>query len=297
MKSKAKRGPLTKNVVPATPTQRALRVFLCHSSNDKPAVRKLYNRLKADNIELWLDERKLLAGQDWNLEITKAVRSANVVIVCLSRSSVNKAGYIQKEIKDALDVADEQPEGTIFLIPLKLEECDVPERLRRWHWVNFFEDDGYTRLMSALSYRATTLGIPESLISIADKKILEHPPQGKIKFPNDGDVVSRLFRANGSIDKLPTDYHRYLAVEIRRLMWPKEPEIAVNGTSWSGEVYEGENPPDGRFNLSSNMVDGEGHRKIMTWLENGIRTGNYPGLLELTGGQRLHSIKLQLEGS
>jgi hypothetical protein len=50
---------------------------------------------------------------------------------------------VQKEIKFALDVADEQPEDTIFLIPLKLEECDVPERLARWHWVDPVGPHGY----------------------------------------------------------------------------------------------------------------------------------------------------------
>jgi hypothetical protein len=140
-------------------SSRLLRVFLCHSSNDKPQVRELYSRLSAESIDTWLDEEKILPGQDWKHEITKAVRSADVVIVCLSCGSVGKAGYIQKEIKDALDVADEQPEGTIFLIPLKLEECEVPERLRRWQWVNYFDNNGYLRLMNALRFRARTLEI------------------------------------------------------------------------------------------------------------------------------------------
>lgn len=107
----------------------------------------------------WLDEEELLAGQDWQLEIAKAVRAVDVVIVCLSRSSVGKAGFVQREIKHALDVADEQPEGTIFLIPVKLEECETPERLRRWHWVNLFEDRGYERLVAALQHRAIGLGL------------------------------------------------------------------------------------------------------------------------------------------
>jgi PAS domain S-box-containing protein len=139
--------------IPQAPSR--LRVFLCHSSNDKPLVRKLYQRLKADNFDPWLDEKKLLAGQDWEQEIPKAVRKADVVIVCLSRGSITKAGYIQKEIKYALDIADEQPEGTIFLIPLKLEECEVPERLSRWHWVNYFERNGYKRLLDSLNARAS----------------------------------------------------------------------------------------------------------------------------------------------
>jgi cold shock CspA family protein len=144
---------------PRASDPRRLRVFLCHSSNDKPIVRDLYHRLCAENIEPWLDEESLLPGHDWQHEITQAVRASDVVIVCLSCGSINRTGYVQKEIKYALDVADEQPEGAIFLIPLKLEECDSPARLRRWQWVNLFEERGYHRLMLALRSRANTLGV------------------------------------------------------------------------------------------------------------------------------------------
>jgi hypothetical protein len=138
---------------------RKLRVFLCHATSDKPLVKRLFQQLRRDNIDPWLDIENLLPGQDWNLEIKRAVRSSDVVIVCLSKSSVNKSGYVQKEIRYALDVADEQPEGTIFLIPLKLEECDIPERLHNWQWVRFFDEDGNQRLMLALQARATSLGM------------------------------------------------------------------------------------------------------------------------------------------
>lgn len=127
-------------------------IFLCHSSNDKPQVRELYKRLKFDRYDPWLDEEKLLPGQDWQWEIQKAVREADAVIVCLSRGSVNKIGYIQKEITFALDIADEYPKGIVFLIPLKLEECDVPERLSKWQWSNYFEKGGYEKLLEALQY-------------------------------------------------------------------------------------------------------------------------------------------------
>lgn len=81
------------------------------------------------------------------------------MILCLSGASVSKVGYVQKEIIYALDVADEQPEGAIFLIPLKLEECDIPSRLQRWQWVKLFADDGYERLLRALRERARALSL------------------------------------------------------------------------------------------------------------------------------------------
>lgn len=141
---------------------RPLRVFLCHASNDKPAVRELYRRLTADGFAPWLDEEKLLAGHDWEHEIRKAVRSSDVVIVCLSRKAITKEGFVQKEIRVALDMAEEKLDSTIFLIPLRLEECDVPDRLSRWHWVNQFEANGYARLVQSLRMRADELGLSGS---------------------------------------------------------------------------------------------------------------------------------------
>ena len=158
----------------ATDKPQSLRVFLCHSSGDKPAVRELYQRLCAEGIDAWLDEEKLLPGQDWQREIPKAVRASDVVIVCLSRGSITKAGYVQREIKFALDVADEQPEGAIFLIPAKLEECEVPDRLSRWQWVNLYEAKGYERLMRALRTRAEALGISLSPVQ-AQPAYTPHP--------------------------------------------------------------------------------------------------------------------------
>ena len=133
---------------------RPLRVFLCHASEDKASVRDIYERLKTDGFSPWLDEEDLLPGQEWEEEIPKAVKNADAVIVFVSRRSVPKEGYFQKEIKFALDVADEKPEGTIFLIPARLEEWPVPERLSRWHWVDLFHNNGYEKLKTALETRA-----------------------------------------------------------------------------------------------------------------------------------------------
>ncbi len=137
---------------------RKLKVFLCHSKDDKPKVRELYRHLVADGFDGWLDEEKLVPGQEWDLEIRKAVRDTDVVVVCLSNSSITKAGYVQKEIRFALDVADEQPEGATFIIPARLEECKTPSRLSKWQWVNLFEETGYEKLKEALVHQAHKTG-------------------------------------------------------------------------------------------------------------------------------------------
>ena len=92
---------------PALVQNELYRRFLCHSSSDKPRVRRLFARLRSDGFDPWLDEKKLAPGQDWQLEIKKALRNSDVVVACLSKGWVTKTGFVQIEIKTALDVAEE----------------------------------------------------------------------------------------------------------------------------------------------------------------------------------------------
>src|SRR5687768_9313706 len=137
-------------------TNTPLKVFLCHAFIDKPKVRSYYTALKRAGYDAWLDKKKLLAGSDWELEIRKAVREADVVVIFLSKQ-FNQAGFRQKEVRLALDTAMKQPEGEIYIIPALLEECEVPESLNKYHWVDLFRRDGYKNMIASLEARAEKL--------------------------------------------------------------------------------------------------------------------------------------------
>ena len=130
--------------------QRPLKVFLSYASQDEPAARKLYDALKREGwIDPWLDKVSILAGQDREVEIPQAVRESDTVVICLSRH-FKQAGTQQREMRIALDANMEQPEGEIFIIPARLEECDVPQSLKRYQSVDLFTDTGYEKLLRAL---------------------------------------------------------------------------------------------------------------------------------------------------
>ncbi|MCP4353231.1 MAG: cold shock domain-containing protein [Desulfobacterales bacterium] len=153
----ANKVELIGDVPPVNPEKKSpkktLRPYICYSPDDESDVRELYLRLKSDGIEPWFDKEKLVAGQDWKMEKKKAIRESDVVIVCLSHNS-NKSGYVHKEIMDALDIAYQQPKGTIFIIPVKLNKCETPEEFKDIHEVNLFEGRGYGDLKKALKHRA-----------------------------------------------------------------------------------------------------------------------------------------------
>lgn len=141
---------------------RPLRVFLCHSSLDKKFVRELWHDLRSAGFAPWLDEEELLPGQEWEPEIERAVRESDCFLACLSSHSVDKAGYLHKEIRVALDVADLQPEGAIFIIPLKLDDFDLPTRLSKWQWVDWHRADALQHVIRSLDARAADIGAASS---------------------------------------------------------------------------------------------------------------------------------------
>jgi hypothetical protein len=119
-------------------------------------------------------------------------------------------------------------------------------------------------------------------------------PRGRINRPRNRSSVSRLFRAEGTIDSVPAGQHLLLVVQVGGLMWPKGKAQVIN-TSWASEVYEGGTPPNGNFTLSLYLVSARGYAEIAAWLERGKSTGDYPGLGQIRDGTKLHSISLRLE--
>lgn len=204
---------------------RKLRVYLCHAQQDKPAARKLYDRLLAESwIDPWLDEKKLKTGDDWTIEMEKAIEQADAVLVFLSRVSVMKEGFFQKEIKYAIDLAEEKPEGAIYVIPVRVDDADVPRRLRLLQWVDLFEKNGQSLLVESLRRRANSLGI-----EFGEKGNLQE------KFSSTNRPL-RVFLGHASQDKPEVrNLYRQLSKTGWIDPWLDEEKI-LPGQNWNGEI-------------------------------------------------------------
>jgi hypothetical protein len=130
------------------------KVFLCYAGSDRERVNEIYERLSKDGFDPWMDKKKLVGGQDWRLEIKRAIKSSDYFVACISSCFQNPT-FGHTEIKHALEVLDTMPEGKIYLIPVRLEECVIEERLAGRQWVDLFEPDGYEKLINALRWNET----------------------------------------------------------------------------------------------------------------------------------------------
>jgi formylglycine-generating enzyme required for sulfatase activity len=126
------------------------RVFLSYAREDVAQVRGIYRRLIDAGFEVWMDKINLLPGQRWQQEIPRAIRSADFILIFFSKNSVAKQGYVQREFRLALETLEEMPPEAIHTIPIRLDDCQIPEQFHHLQWSNFSEEGAFDRIVQAL---------------------------------------------------------------------------------------------------------------------------------------------------
>ena len=127
-----------------------IQVFLSYASEDRGAVEALYGQLQEEGLSPWMDSKDILPGEQWEQRIWKAIHDSDFFCVILSNNSIHKRGFLQKEIKKALDLWEEKLSDDIYLIPIRLEPCDPPDELKRFHWIDYGEEAWPTRLLKSI---------------------------------------------------------------------------------------------------------------------------------------------------
>lgn len=116
-------------------------VFISYAREDEAQAKAIADYLERRGLAVWIDKRKLLGGQNWKNEVRNAIKSSRYFVALLSSASVEKAGYVQKEVREALSVLESMPPNAVFIVPVRLEAV-VPQhpQLEDLHWIDAFPD-------------------------------------------------------------------------------------------------------------------------------------------------------------
>jgi hypothetical protein len=260
------------------------RIFLAHAREDKAQVRKLYADLKARGLDPWLDKVDLLPGQIWKDEIPKAIRGAAVFVACLSSRSVDKVGYLQNEFRLALSVFGERPPGSIYLIPVRLDDCIVPDlqipdrglRLQDIQWVDLWQEGEFERLVASMKHALTVSAPPPQTVRKEARSTSSPPEPVESQFkvapdrprvliaPNDrnsflsqavgGDTLADYTRWKYPNLSLNQNIHELLIKDVDQSRFPtlRDVDCAVEAATDAVESYRKENP--GLFQAGTDFI-------------------------------------------
>jgi hypothetical protein len=175
----------------------------------------------------WVSLKKhwILGGQNWKISIDNAIKKSRYFIPLFSSISVGKRGYVQREFKYALEVFDEFPESEIFVIPCRLDDCEIPyHKLKDIEYVDLFPnwEDGIRRIIQSVN-SDTNNRIPQIV-----KQEVKSPEPAKGMPPT---KLSPQFRGE---KKIFVDREEYIHNKIKEYLKPSC-KVSIIGPGGSGK--------------------------------------------------------------
>lgn len=134
-------------------------IFISYARDDKNRVLEFYHFLKQMGFNVWMDCQQLKGGQDWEFEINRTIEKSLVILVFLSRHSVSKIGYVQTELKLALQKASRHPEGDVCIIPVMLDnDAKIPNSIKSMHCISGNEPNATELIANSINYAVAQRG-------------------------------------------------------------------------------------------------------------------------------------------
>ncbi len=123
-------------------------IFISYSRVDTEFVTRLINDLTRQGLNVWMDQRNIGAGQRWDRVIQDALEACDLFMIVLSPHSV--------ESENVLDELSFAINSNKRIIPILLQNCEIPYRIARIQFVDFTRDyqTGFRHLLSEITQQA-----------------------------------------------------------------------------------------------------------------------------------------------
>lgn len=126
-------------------------IFLCHTSADKPFVRKLKKSLEQQGVEqVWLDDSEIDIGDSLIKKIEEGIKKSKYFGIILSPRSIN-SNWVKKELEIAFN--REISNDEVVILPLLYEKCELPSLLANKFYSDFTTASNYEESLGKLLRR------------------------------------------------------------------------------------------------------------------------------------------------
>lgn len=125
---------------------RQRRVFIMYSHRDQPFAKELVAKLKASGYNPWFDVDEIAPGQRIPETVTNGLAQSAVALLLVSKNLDLEKATIGKELKVALATMKSKDESFSPVIPVRLDDTDVPQSLSNVSWIDFRDPEAFERL-------------------------------------------------------------------------------------------------------------------------------------------------------
>src|SRR6476620_10838789 len=133
-------------------------IVLSYAPDDMTRVERFYRAFHEAGLKPWMDSIDRPPGALWERALSVAIRRCDLLIIFLSKRSVDKHGLLRKEHIQALGDWEKKGADDVFIVLARLEACKVPDELENFQKFEALDDLKtlqLVRLLQVLHGKAT----------------------------------------------------------------------------------------------------------------------------------------------
>jgi len=131
------------------------KVYISYAREDIARVKEVYQELSNAELTLGMSELHSQPDQEWLPKTHMAISDADTILVALSRATSEPPELMQMELNRAFILLSERSPNGFFIVPIRLEECEVPITLRKLKCVDLFKKNGLNNLINIMRETST----------------------------------------------------------------------------------------------------------------------------------------------
>lgn len=117
------------------------RVFISYAKEDFSIAKKIAAKLEEAGCAVWFDKKSLIPGQDWRKEIEREIPKSHFLILLCSNNGLRRREFYHAEQRLALETQAQIPEDQLYLIPVRLDGCEMPSEISRHHYLDWYNNE------------------------------------------------------------------------------------------------------------------------------------------------------------
>ncbi|MCB1824034.1 MAG: toll/interleukin-1 receptor domain-containing protein [Candidatus Competibacteraceae bacterium] len=130
---------------------RQRRVFIIYSSKDRKPAAEVVHYLRVNGYNPWFDVDEIAPGQKWEQSVMKGIGESAVALYLVSENMKSSNKFVSEELKTAMSIMRSKDESFSPVIPVRLDDAEVPQELADVHWVDLRSKDGLEQLEKGLN--------------------------------------------------------------------------------------------------------------------------------------------------
>jgi TIR domain len=125
-------------------------IVLSHAPEDLMRVERFYRAFHEADLEPWMDSRDRPPGALWERALSFAIERCSLLVIFLSKHSVDKWGLPRTELIKALSDWDKKEADNVYVVLVRLEACKIPQQLEKFQKFEALDDSKELQLVRLL---------------------------------------------------------------------------------------------------------------------------------------------------